>query len=120
MSINGTPPSGGASGPRGPLPDATPIAEKARRGAATRAKQKWDANLAYVQRGYRRMMEKLRSEMAADGKDISIKASLEGDPVILVTDKYTGKVIREIPPEVLRRVAAKLEQLRGLFVDRKG
>ena len=96
------------------------MAERARRGAASRAKQELDANLAYVQRGFRRLMEHLRLEMAADREQISIKASLEGDPVIVVTDKYSGKVIREIPPEVLRRVAAKLEQLRGLFVNRKG
>jgi len=102
------------------MPDAVPIAEKARRGASRRAQQAWESNLAQVQRGFRRLLEHMRAEMAADGEHISIKAGLEGDPVIVVTDRYTGKVIRQIPPEVMRRVAAKLQQLRGLFVDRKG
>lgn len=119
MSINGTPPSGGGQHAVGPLAK-PPVAERARQGTKVRARQAWQNSLAHVQRGMRRLMEHLRTEMAADGRKVSIEAGLKGDPVIRVTDKNTGEVIREIPPEVTRRIAAKLEMLRGVFIDRKG
>jgi uncharacterized FlaG/YvyC family protein len=36
---------------------------------------------------------------------------------VTVTDKDTGKVIREIPPEELQRLSVKLGELAGMFVD---
>jgi flagellar protein FlaG len=36
---------------------------------------------------------------------------------ITVTDKETGEVIREIPPEELQQLFVKLDELAGMFVD---
>ena len=38
-------------------------------------------------------------------------------PVITVTDKDTGKVVRQIPTEVVVRVAHSIEQMKGLLFD---
>jgi len=51
---------------------------------------------------------------------VSIVAGLNGEPVILVTDRYTGEVIRQIPPEELRELAEDIEFLRGVFFNRTG
>ncbi len=40
-----------------------------------------------------------------------------GGPVITVTDKDTGKVVRQIPTEVVVRVAHSIEQMKGLLFD---
>jgi flagellar protein FlaG len=36
---------------------------------------------------------------------------------ITVTDKETGKIIREIPPEELQQLSVKLDELAGMFID---
>jgi len=36
---------------------------------------------------------------------------------VTVTDKETGEVIREIPPEEIQRLSVKLGELAGMFVD---
>ena len=42
-----------------------------------------------------------------------------GDVVVTVRDGSTGKVIREIPPEEMRNLASKIDQMAGLILDRK-
>ena len=39
-------------------------------------------------------------------------------PVITVTDKETGKVVRQIPNEVVVRVAHNIEKMKGLLFDK--
>jgi flagellar protein FlaG len=36
---------------------------------------------------------------------------------VTVTDKDTGEVIREIPPEEIQRLSVKLGELAGMFID---
>jgi len=40
-------------------------------------------------------------------------------PVITVTDDQTGKVVRQIPVEVVVRVAHSIEKMKGLLFDKK-
>jgi flagellar protein FlaG len=40
-----------------------------------------------------------------------------GGPVVTVTDKDTGKVVRQIPTEVVVRVAHSIEHMKGLLFD---
>jgi uncharacterized FlaG/YvyC family protein len=96
------------------------MAEQAEKRNESKAKEAWVHNLDHAQRGMRRLMAELRNEMAADGHSVSIRAGLHDEPVIVVTDKYTGEVVREIPPAELRHIANKLEQLRGLILDQTG
>ena len=39
-------------------------------------------------------------------------------PVITVTDNNTGKVVRQIPLEVVVRVAHSIEKMKGLLFDK--
>jgi flagellar protein FlaG len=39
-------------------------------------------------------------------------------PVITVTDKETGRVVRQIPNEVVVRVAHNIEKMKGLLFDK--
>ncbi|NDH68238.1 MAG: flagellar protein FlaG [Gammaproteobacteria bacterium] len=39
-------------------------------------------------------------------------------PVITVTDDQTGKVVRQIPVEVVVRVAHSIEKMKGLLFDK--
>jgi uncharacterized FlaG/YvyC family protein len=118
MAISGTPPAGGGSPPKASGgPD---MAEKAKQRSESKAKQEWVRNLDHAQRGMKKLIERLRHEMAADDAQISIRAGLHDEPVIVVTDKYTGEVVREIPPAEIRKIASSLEQLRGLFLNQMG
>lgn len=42
-----------------------------------------------------------------------------GKTVVQMVDKETGKLIRQIPPESLVQMRAKLEELRGILFDNK-
>ena len=43
-----------------------------------------------------------------------------GEMVVKVVDRETDEVIREIPPEELRNLAEKIQDLRGNLVDTEG
>lgn len=43
-----------------------------------------------------------------------------GKIMVTVTDKDTGKVIREIPPSEILNLAAKFDEMIGLIFDQKG
>jgi len=55
------------------------------------------------------------------GKNVSLSFSTygkEGDKIcVTVSDKETGEVIREIPPEELQRLSGKLEEMVGMVFD---
>ncbi|NMB74014.1 MAG: flagellar protein FlaG [Myxococcales bacterium] len=57
------------------------------------------------------------SDLLAEGQAMVLKDGPLHQPVILVIDKATGRVVREIPPAEVRKVLANLEVLRGLFFD---
>lgn len=57
------------------------------------------------------------SDILAEGEAMVLKDGPLHQPVILVVDKATGRVVREIPPAEVRKVLANLEILRGLFFD---
>ena len=65
------------------------------------------------------LMAKARERL--DCKSISITFSTYGKKnekiSISVTEKETGKVIREIPPEELQRLSAKMEELMGVIFN---
>jgi len=56
-----------------------------------------------------------------DRMNISIAFSTYGEKnkkvSIIVSDKETGKLIREIPPEELQRLHVKMEELAGIIFD---
>lgn len=40
------------------------------------------------------------------------------EPIIRITEKDSGRVVREFPPEETRRLSEKLSQIRGLLIDK--
>lgn len=48
------------------------------------------------------------------------KDELSGKWVAQVIDVKTGEVLRQVPPEELRRIAAAMRQSTGLLVNRRG
>jgi flagellar protein FlaG len=43
-----------------------------------------------------------------------------GQMMVVVKEESTGKVIREIPPKEVLNLAAKLDELAGMLLDKKG
>jgi flagellar protein FlaG len=59
-------------------------------------------------------------EQAAAKRNHRVGITLDeqtNEPVISVTDKDTGKLIRQIPPKEIRQLSRKLAQLAGLLLD---
>ena len=44
---------------------------------------------------------------------------ITGEPFIKIVDKDSGDVVREIPPETLRKLAEKMDKMVGKLFDRK-
>ena len=42
-----------------------------------------------------------------------------GQTYVKIVDKETGDIIREIPPEEVRKLAEKLEEMVGILLDKK-
>ncbi len=42
-----------------------------------------------------------------------------GQTYVKIVDKETGEVIREIPPEEVRKLAEKLDEMVGILLDKK-
>jgi flagellar protein FlaG len=63
-------------------------------------------------------LEKLTQLADNSGRALGFsKDKAVSGPVITVTDKDTGEVIRQIPTEVVVRVAHSIEKMKGLLFD---
>lgn len=57
---------------------------------------------------------------AADSTQVGVVFEVEGgDVIVKVVDRETRKVLREIPPEEMRRLQAALQSERGIVLDGK-
>jgi len=64
-------------------------------------------------------LEKLTQLADNSGRALGFsKDQAVSGPVITVTDKDTGEVIRQIPTEVVVRVAHSIEKMKGLLFDK--
>ena len=64
-------------------------------------------------------LEKLTQLADNSGRALGFsKDQTVSGPVITVTDKDTGEVIRQIPTEVVVRVAHSIEKMKGLLFDK--
>ena len=59
--------------------------------------------------------------MRDGGRNLSfaIDPSRKGQPVVIVRKEDTGEVIRQIPNEVVVKVAHNIEALKGLLMNKK-
>jgi flagellar protein FlaG len=111
-------PSAGATAPRASVPEKT---------------QSADSSFADIRRSNKRSSEAINNshkeieqalaelKRLADNSGRSLGFSRDqavSGPVITVTDKETGKVVRQIPNEVVVRVAHNIEKMKGLLFDK--
>ena len=67
-----------------------------------------------------KLLEKANQMADKSNKEITFKLDTEGNPpVIVVSDKETGKVIRQIPSEEMIRLNDKMEDYIGLIFNRR-
>ncbi len=65
------------------------------------------------------MVNRFNTELGHSDVALKIRVDPEtGKNLIKVVDRKTGEVIREIPPEEVVRLAARIEKMIGIFLDR--
>jgi flagellar protein FlaG len=63
--------------------------------------------------------EQLNKQMAKNGRDLSFSVDDVANKVVLTVKNREGEVVRQIPNEVVLRVAHNLEDMKGLMQDEK-
>ena len=62
------------------------------------------------------VVEQLNAQMAANNRNLGFSLDRRlNTPVIAVTDKNTGELVRQIPAESVLRVAHSIENLKGVL-----
>ncbi len=65
-----------------------------------------------------KLVENANQIASAYDKEINFRVDKEGEPpVIIISDKETGEVIRQIPSEEMVRLNAKMEEIIGLIFN---
>jgi flagellar protein FlaG len=79
-----------------------------------RSAQTLEENRAALQKA----IEELRAASRLSGRELGFRVDEAIDrSIVTVSDAKSGKVIRQIPEEVVVRVAQSIEQLKGLLFD---
>ena len=114
------------SAPRAPAaPAATPAARaaevQARPQPPVEAKPKVEnkPDPQEARRTLQETSEKLNQQMAKNGRDLSFSVDDVANKVVLTVKNREGEVVRQIPNEVVLRVAHSLEDMKGLLQDDK-
>lgn len=67
---------------------------------------------------YKEVVDQLNRQMQADDRNLSFGVDRKINTfVITVTDKLSGEVVRQIPPESVIRVAHSIENLKGVLYN---
>ena len=83
-----------------------------------RAKLPTDAEKMVQQ--YQQVVDQLNRQMQADDRNLRFGVDRRINTfVITVTDKTSGDVVRQIPPEAVIRVAHSIEDLKGVLYNAK-
>ena len=61
----------------------------------------------------------LNKQMAKNGRDLSFSVDDVANKVVLTVKNREGEVVRQIPNEVVLRVAHNMEDMKGLMQDEK-
>jgi flagellar protein FlaG len=72
-----------------------------------------------ARRNLQETSEKLNQQMAKNGRDLSFSVDDVANKVVLTVKNREGEVVRQIPNEVVLRVAHNLEDMKGLMQDDK-
>jgi flagellar protein FlaG len=72
-----------------------------------------------VRRTMQEASEQLNKQMAKNGRDLSFSVDDVANKIVLTVKNREGEVVRQIPNEVVLRVAHSLEDMKGLMQDEK-
>ena len=72
-----------------------------------------------TRRALQETSEKLNQQMAKSGRDLSFSVDDVANKVVLTVKNSEGEVVRQIPNEVVLRVAHNMEKMKGLLQDGK-
>ena len=77
-------------------------------------------NAAEERQNLKEAISLLNQQMAATNRDLGFRMDdVLNTPVVTVRSDQTGEVIRQIPTEVVVRVAHNIEKMKGLFFNGK-
>lgn len=72
-----------------------------------------------VQRTLQEASEQLNKQMAKNGRDLSFRVDDVAKVVVVTVKNRQGDVVRQIPNEVVIRLAHNFENMKGLMQDEK-
>jgi flagellar protein FlaG len=65
-------------------------------------------------------LQKLNEQMRSKGRDLNFSMDEASDRVVItVKHSQTGEIVRQIPNEVVLKVAHNLEQVKGMLLNEK-
>ena len=116
-----TPPSAPPvrTGAAAPMPEAsTPAPESARPKVMTLVRPEIKVDTEGDQKRLQQAVERMNAKMVDGGRGLAFRVDPDlGRPVVTVTNKETGEVIRQIPNEVVIRIARSIEDTKGLLLN---
>jgi flagellar protein FlaG len=114
-SISSSPAPGSAATPANAAPQAQPAASEAARIKAPE-KAKLSLDTKEMQRTLQEAIARLNEQMQKNGRDLRFSVDKELDrAIITVKSNETGQVVRQIPNEVVIKIAHNIENVKGLL-----
>jgi flagellar protein FlaG len=114
-SISSSPAPGNAAAPANAAPQAQAAASEA---AQIKAPEKAKLNIdtEAMQRNLQEAIDRLNDQMQKNGRDLRFSMDKELDrPIITVKSSQTGEVVRQIPNEVVIKIAHNIENVKGML-----
>ena len=101
-------------------PDIKAGATGLERRAKTESKPAIQFDPEVQRKNLQKTLEELNNQMKQTGRNLNFKMDdVLNLPVVTVTNSQTGEVIRQIPNEVVIRVAHNLQDLKGMLHNEK-
>lgn len=94
------------------------VRDAARAAAAEAEKTRQEKNAPVSREEIERYIKRILRDASLLNRDLKYSINRDTDQVIVkVIDKSTDKVIKEIPPEAIQRLQARLKEQIGLLID---
>ena len=105
--------------PIAPMPGAsTPAPESVRPKVMELVRPEIKVDTEGDQKRLQQAVERMNAKMVDGGRGLAFRVDPDlGRPVVTVTNKETGEVIRQIPNEVVIRLARSIEDTKGLLLN---
>ena len=105
--------------PAAPVAEAsTPVPEPTRPKVIALARPDIKVDTEGDQKRLQQAVDRMNAKMVDGGRGLAFRVDPDlGRPVVTVTNKETGEVIRQIPNEVVIRIARSIEDTKGLLLN---